>query len=615
MIPFTKKVLPLAVFTLTLGACGGGGGGGESLAAVDISPAGGISGSGITVTGTVDGFGSIFVNGVEYETDDAEFSIDGQNGDEDDLDIGMVVIVQGTLNEDGVTGTAERVIFDDEVEGPISDIQPGGDNDSKLITILGIEVIVERTGTVFEHVNFDTLAIDDVVEVSGFPEPGNLFRATRVEKKADFVAGQTEVEVKGSIENLSDTEFTLGDFIVDFSNADLSGVESGTLSNGLLVEVYGTVSENTILASRGESEDSITDLIDDEEDFSILGAISDFSDISSFSISGISIDGSDATLIPAGLSLVNGVVVEAEGVWNGSVLLARSIEARRGRVEIEATVDSVDSASGTIILRLYGGAVTVQADARTLLDDDTGSVSVLTLDDIRAGDFLEVEAIVDDTDLIATRIDLEERDDDVVQAPVESFIAGSQITLLGITYSTNGAEFEDLSGNPITADDFYGQLQPGDLVKVNDELTADGVADEVEFEFEDRPDGGHEFDDDSAEDSEEEDSEEEDSEEEDSEEEGSEEEDSEEEGSEEEDSEEEDSEEEGSEEESSEEEGSEEESSEEESSEEEGSEEESSEEESSEEESSEEESSEEEGSDGEEPEGEEHEEEETEGSN
>ena len=46
--------------------------------------------------------------------------MDGRSGSEDDLGIGMVVLVKGTVNDDGVTGTATRVIFDDEVEGPIS---------------------------------------------------------------------------------------------------------------------------------------------------------------------------------------------------------------------------------------------------------------------------------------------------------------------------------------------------------------------------------------------------------------------------------------------------------------------------------------------------------------
>ena len=311
MNSFKLKALPAALLALGLTACGGGGGGGgDTVAGVDNGPSQGISGSGATTSGTIDGFGSIFVNGVEFETDDADITIDGRSGSEDDLGIGMVVLVKGTVNDDGVTGTATQVIFDDEVEGPVSAIQAGQDNDSKLLTILGIDVIVERTGTVFEDVTFDTLAIDDVYEVSGFRESGNNLRATRVEKKSDFVPGQTEVEVKGQVQNLTATEFNLGDFTVDYSNADLTEVSGGSLTEGQGVEVYGTVEGQVITATRVEDEDDITDFIDDDDDFSIQGAISNFVSAADFEINGIKINAGNASLFPSGLTLANGVVVE-----------------------------------------------------------------------------------------------------------------------------------------------------------------------------------------------------------------------------------------------------------------------------------------------------------------
>ncbi len=55
-------------------------------------------------------------------------------------------------------------------------------------------------------------------------------RATRVEKKDEFVAGISEVEVKGVVSALSGNEFSLGGFTVEFSGADLSGVPGGALA-------------------------------------------------------------------------------------------------------------------------------------------------------------------------------------------------------------------------------------------------------------------------------------------------------------------------------------------------------------------------------------------------
>lgn len=96
---------------LTLAACGGGGGGGgDQLAGVtppggggDIGGGAGIGGTGFSSTGTIDGTGSIFVNGVRYDIDDAEIFVNGEPATEADLKLGMVVVVAGT------DSTAERV--------------------------------------------------------------------------------------------------------------------------------------------------------------------------------------------------------------------------------------------------------------------------------------------------------------------------------------------------------------------------------------------------------------------------------------------------------------------------------------------------------------------------
>jgi hypothetical protein len=168
---------------------------------------------------------------------------------------------------------------------------------------------------------------------------------------------------------------------------------------------------------------------------------------------------------------------------------------RHVQVEIEASVASASVTDGTITLQFFSGTVTVQVDNTTLLDDDTDQADPLTVGDISSGDFLEVEAIQVGNSLVATRIDRDDQDDDRLQAQVESFNAGVDITLLGITFSTAGAEFENQNDNVISSETFFSQLQVGDLVKVKDEELADRVADEVEFEQDDALDGD-EFDDD-----------------------------------------------------------------------------------------------------------------------
>lgn len=394
----------LGVFTLaaavSLAGCGGGGGGGggggTDIGALDNTGSVGgesVAGSNSVSSGTIDGFGSIFVNGAEFETDGADILVDGWPASEEDLALGMVVLVAGTVNEDGVTGDAVTVIFDDEVEGPIEIIELGSDGDSMLITVLGLEVILERTGTVFDDVSFDTLAVGDVVEISGFVNEAGTVRATRLEKTDDFVPGVTEVELKGEVSNLSGSQFNLGDTVVDISGADLGEVPGGELRDSMLVEVHGTMDGGLILASRVEQEDGIAAALEDDDEVSVQGTITNFVSQGNFLVDGVAVNASVATLSPSSLALADGVVVEAEGVWDGSVLRASEVEARRGRVEIEGTVAGVDTAGGSLTLRLAGGTVTVQVDSQTLMEDDTDMADPLTLADINSGDFLEVEAI------------------------------------------------------------------------------------------------------------------------------------------------------------------------------------------------------------------------------
>ena len=434
----------------------------------------------VNSTGTIDGFGSVFVNGIEFETDDAEITLDGKPSSEDALRLGMVVTVEGTVNDDGETGTARRVIFDDELQGPVTAIEEGADGDSLLLTILELKVIVERTGTVFDDVTFDSLAVGDVLEVSGFLDEENRLRATRVEGKSGDDA--LEVEFKGIVTGLAGTEFMLGAYVVDFSGANLAEVPGGTLAEGMFVEVHGSIADGVIIADRIEEEDEIAGRFDDDDEVRVHGTVTNFVSIAMFEVNGVTVDGSGALLRPSDLVVANGAVVQVEGDWVAETLLARKIEARRGRVEIEASVESLDAEAGTLTLQLAGGTITVVVDNRTMIDDDTDEDDKLTMDDIAVADFLEVEAIQNGNALVATHIDRDDADDEVLQATVSAFVAGESITLLGITYSINGTEFESRAGKTLTAEEFFNALQVGDLVKVKDKIPADGIADEAEFE-------------------------------------------------------------------------------------------------------------------------------------
>ena len=110
---FKTKIIRWFSVTLTsllLLACGGG--------ATSVILAG-IGGTGI-VFGEITAFGSVYVNGTRFETDQSQFIVDGNSATQDDLRIGMLVQLQ-VETEDGVyTGKATSVTYDDNVQGPVA---------------------------------------------------------------------------------------------------------------------------------------------------------------------------------------------------------------------------------------------------------------------------------------------------------------------------------------------------------------------------------------------------------------------------------------------------------------------------------------------------------------
>ena len=484
MIAASLRLAACATFLVLVTACGGGGGGG------------GIGGTGLTSSGTISGTGSIFVNGVRFDVDEAEITVNGESAGETDLGLGMVVTVTGTVDDDGANGTAERVVFEAELKGPVDSLVANADGTTLQLTILDRLVIAERTGTVFEDVSFDSLAVGDVVEVSGYEEADGRLRATRIDRDDDFLPGQDTVTLKGVVAGLAGSTFFLGDRAVDAGNATLEDLPGDALANGQRVEVRGTLQDGTLVAQRVSGEDDPGARFTAGEAARVEGAITGYVDDGNFRVGGVPVDATGAAREPAGLVLRDGALVEIDGNWDGSTLLAERIQARRGRIKLEAPATAVDAAAGTVTLGFAGGTVELSTDSRTLFDDDRDDLPFLTIGDLRSGDYLEAEAVQDGARLLATRIDRDEDDDErLLQAPVEAFVPGSSLTLLGVTFTTAGAEFENAVDDDIEPEAFYANLDIGALVKVDDEDN-DGNAEEVEFEFAAVLDGDRDFRDD-----------------------------------------------------------------------------------------------------------------------
>ena len=492
-----KGFIPVAtvIFTLIIAACGGGGGGGGSSVA-----RGGIGGTGVT-SGTVSGFGSVFVNGIEFETDGASRDVDDvtdiSNGFDDDqvLGIGMVVTIIGTVNADGVSGTADSIEYDDDVEGPVAEA-PEEDQDgiTKTFAIFNTTVVAGRDTTVYANTDYGSLAKNDVLEVSGYFDADGKLLATRIEKESVLNLGNTEVEIKGKVSGFNGIDtFMLGGITVTFDGTtEFEDLPGDTVKDGQFVEVEGRLDTAiSISAERIEREDE--DFGDDIDEISLEGIVTDFNSISDFRVAGQRVNASTATFEPAALktSIADGDKVEVEGAIVDGILKAKEVEQRGGDARISAIVVSKNNAAGTVTLQVVQGqpSITVRTDSQTQIEDSRDEEEPFDISGIDAGDFLNVEGFVDGNgDFIALQIQRDEPGDTELRGPVDvpptsGSTAAGTVSILGVSIATDGStEFEDASETGIDGTTFYLRVSDGDLVEFSDELPVDGIADEVEFE-------------------------------------------------------------------------------------------------------------------------------------
>ena len=191
-----KFVTLKALMILALAACGGGGGDQPDLTPADPPPVDGIGRNGIAV-GPISNFGSIVVNGVTYNTDSATFTLDDESGTQADLKVGDMVVVTGSINDDGTTGTAETVFYDDLVKGPVDSI----DLAASSLVVLGQPVLASATTSFddgFNPASLEGVSVGQIVEVSGQIDASDNIVATRIEPKPDG----TTFEVHGTVAGL-----------------------------------------------------------------------------------------------------------------------------------------------------------------------------------------------------------------------------------------------------------------------------------------------------------------------------------------------------------------------------------------------------------------------------
>ena len=468
------RITSIFMLLISLAACGGGGGGGSTPVS-STTPPPVTQPEPIPVEvklGTVTGFGSIFINGIRYETDDdTEYGKDDSDASEDDFAVGMMVRVRSRSQNAIGERIAERVEYDEDIEGPVDEVN--GD----VLVVFG-QTVLTADATFDDGLSAADVRQGDILEVSGQRGPDDELVAGYIERKADVDVD--EYEVRGQVRNLDEVAqtFEIGGLEVDYSLAALDDLDGG-IENGMLVEVEDADKSYqpqsfVVVATEVEGEDRLEFRDDDEndrqsreDDYEIEGLISSVdADSSSFFIGEVLVVYSAATLFEYGTAddLAPGVKVEAEGDRQADGgIRADKIKFARNAARVSGLVEAVDEDAMT--LEVLG--VVVRVSEATEVEDDRSEAERFADLMLMTNEFVEVEGVQDGNAIRAFELEREDDadDDSELRGVLQQFdeTAGT-VMLFGVTINTDGqTEYsldDDIAGEDqrISREDFYQLL-------------------------------------------------------------------------------------------------------------------------------------------------------------
>jgi hypothetical protein len=426
--------------------------------------------AGIEGTGIVSGFGSVYIEGMEFETDDATILFVGDEVPESKLSVGDRVAVTGTLDADG-GAHAERIVYLRTLDGPIERIETDGERGS--LVALGQTVYFDGD-TTFVTTPADELAAGDLIAVSGFTRPSNRVYAESIrQSETDFVPNNSTLEIEGPIDTIDDTRLTVGDQVIDFANADVRPGRAA-LTSGSRIEAFGTrdASRNDPLIASRINVQSLNEAPEGRQ--MLVGAeIDDYENLSDFVAGGWRIDARDAERQGDDTTaLAPGVRVSVRGVFKNGRVRARTLWVEpRANGMLQAPADAIDSNADT--LTLFGRTIHVSAQTG-YTDNSATNDRTLRMSTLSPGDTLRVPLYMDHGKTVARRIvrvpDSEADDAAVAGHVTDTTRNGANATLVVAGVNTQLADdtttYYDADGTTIDAQTFFTRVDAGARVRL-----------------------------------------------------------------------------------------------------------------------------------------------------
>ncbi|PKM46613.1 MAG: hypothetical protein CVV05_02745 [Gammaproteobacteria bacterium HGW-Gammaproteobacteria-1] len=456
LIAFALGLLLLAVMDGCNTTTAGGGTGGTGMVAV-------------VSRGTVSSIGSIWVNGVEYDTTGALLTLaDGSTQIDTTgtaggtvLREGMVVTVSGTHN--GATGQADSVSYSRTLVGPITALttQTGAPAVVTSMTVLGQTVVIDAISgfTRLDPVSW-TPAPGDWVEVSGFGLVSGQLHASYARQ----LLSHGELEMDGVV-----TAVDTGSFNFTINGATIVqppvGYGLSPALEGSYVAVAGVAGTTVHIVMSAAPEIKNPELGGDtDEEAEVEGVVSAAPVAGEFVLAGQRVVVDANTQYSGGLAadVVGGVTVEAEGTLGMDGRLYAGEITFKDAVEIEAVIGTYDGVAQTFTLLGLGGLVVSVDDALTTI-----AAPLVLADGVPVkvrGRMITGGA----ADVLATKIETGDAAAVQLQGKLDSVTADrSSFTVLGVPVAVTGSLVFELDGSAVDAVTFFDRVLPGQLIEVD----------------------------------------------------------------------------------------------------------------------------------------------------
>jgi hypothetical protein len=316
--------------------------------------------------------------------------MNGQPGSVEDLQPGVILHAKGSRSSSSIHLSSADVRPD--LCGLITAVDVAGSKITILGTIVTVDALTVLVQQGSDHA-FTPLAladfkVGDPVRVFGSVQSDGSFLATRLERRV--LGAHEDQELRGLVSSLDATAstFMIGTITVSYGTATVRG----SLANGVRVEIGGSLSGTTFIATRVEVE---TDREDDPGSaMDLRGPVLTLDTTAkTFTLLTFKVDYSAAVVQG---TLMVGAVVEVEG--NLSPTATDTIVATRVKVRFDHHGDGasdeevrgmLSAVNGTDLTFVLNG-VTYWTDAQTVFIREDAAIA---FPDLKAGDSVEVRAL------------------------------------------------------------------------------------------------------------------------------------------------------------------------------------------------------------------------------